>query len=165
MDDSAFLEKKGFLDYLYYSVGGQQFDFFLQYSDKEKDIHSKWRKYSEVCFDFEDWKNRKFIEQANHRQILGNEVVLDLEEKESLPKITKTLDEWGYPYYVYETGSRGFHIHLFLKKKLNEAQKLSIIEYFGTDKQKCHEKTLIALENTPHWKSGKLKKQVGGYGI
>jgi len=159
MNTTSFLEKKGFLDKIYYDWGKQQYDFFLQYSEKDG-INTKWRKYSEVCFDFETTKNHWFIKHCNQRQILLNEIVLDLEEKDSLPKIIKVLKKQKKKFYVYETGSRGYHIHIFSKTSLSEEKKLSIIKLFGADEQKCYDKTLIAMENSPHWKSGKIKKRI-----
>ena len=155
----SFIEKKGWLDYLYYFIGRQQYDFFLQFSEKEG-IKTKWKKYSEVCFDFENSKNRWFIGKCNQRQILPIEVVLDLEEKETINKIVAELKSWNIIFYVYDTGSRGYHINLFFKRELKQKEKLAIIEYFGADTQKSYRKTLIALENSNHWKSGKLKKEV-----
>ena len=154
-----FIKKKGWLDYLYYFVGRQQYDFFLQFSEKEG-IKTKWKKYSEVCFDFENPKNKWFIENCNQRQILPVEVVLDLEEKDSLGGIIEELKSWNVIFYVWDTGSRGYHINLYFKRELNQKQKQAIIEYFGADVQKSYEKTLIALENSKHWKSGKLKTEV-----
>jgi len=151
------MKTKGWLDYLYYKVGKQQTDFFLQYSRKDS-IHTKWEKYSEVCFDFENPRNRWFLEHVNQRQILPNEVVLDLEDKNQLPPITQKLKAWGLVFYVFATSSRGYHINIFFDRELSESEKLSIISNFGADLQKSSNKTLIALEFAKHWKSGQTKE-------
>lgn len=158
--------KKAFLDGLYYKVGKQQFDFFLcgTYKKGEETLFTKWKKYSECIFpvDFDgtsdDWKVQKFFEQINQRQIFPNEVVLDLEEKHQLKPIAEELSNWDVDFKVYSTGSRGYHIHIFFKKEVKN--KLKIIRYFGADEQKADEKTMIALENTPHFKGKGIKKEV-----
>ena len=153
------MDIKSWLDYLYYGVGKQKYDFYIQYSEKEG-IKTKWRKYSEICFDYENPKNKWFLEHANQRQILPIEVVLDLEEKEQLDPVVKKLKEFNLIFYVFATGSRGNHIHLFFKRELSEKEKLQIIKYFGADLQKASKKCLISLEYAPHWKSGQIKQEV-----
>ena len=153
------MEIKQFLNYLFYDFGKQKYDFYLQYSEKEG-IKTKWRKFSEICFDLENPKNKWFIEHVNQRQILPCEIVLDLEEKDQLKPTIEKLKETSAKFYVYETGSRGYHIHIFFNHNLTTIQKEAIIKYFDADIQKAGEKTLIALEYAPHWKSGKLKQEV-----
>jgi len=150
-------EIKCWLDYLFYKVGRQQYDFYLQFSEKDG-IMTKWRKYKDVCFDFENPKNKWFLEHCNQRQILPCEVVLDLEEKGQLEPVLTKLDKFRYTYYVFSTGSRGFHVHVFFNKEITPQEKSRIIAYFGADPQKASSKTLIALEFSKHWKSGKIKQ-------
>jgi len=152
---------KHWLDYLYYEVCKGEFDFYLQYSEKDG-VMTKWKKYSEVCFDFENPKNKWFLSKVNQRQILPCEVVLDLESQEELQPALSKLRSFNLPYYVFSTGSRGFHIHIFFKRKLSSEEKHTIIKYFGADTMKAGDKCLIALEFTPHWKSGKIKELVSG---
>ena len=153
------MNKKEYLDYLFYEVGQQRYDFYLQYS-KENGIKTKWKRYSEVCFDVDKPENKWFIENCNQRQILPCEVVLDLEEKEQLKPILEELKTLDVYYSVYETGSRGYHIHIFFDRDLTTHEKLAIIRHYKADEMKAVEKCLIALENATHWKSGKLKKEV-----
>ena len=150
---------KPWLDFLYYKVGNGQFDFYLQYSEQEG-IKTKWKKYSEVCFDFENPKSQWFLSKVNQRQILPCEVVLDLESQEELQPVLNALNPLGLNLYVYSTGSRGFHIHIFFKQILSSEQKTAIIKHFGADTMKAGDKCLIALEFAPHWKSGKIKQLV-----
>jgi hypothetical protein len=154
------MKKKGWLDYLYYKIGKQNCDFYLQYSEKDG-IKTKWKKYSEACFDYETPKNRWFLERVNQRQILPNEIVLDLEEKSQLPIAKKLLDKFGWTNYIFSTGSRGYHIHIFFDKDLTDDSKKFVIRAFGADMMKAGKKTLIALEYSKHWKSGKEKVMVG----
>ena len=153
------MDKKAFLDYIYYELGKQQYDFYLQCSKQDR-VMTKWRKYSEVCFDCDNPKNKWFIENCNQRQILPCEVVLDFEDMTKLEVTLKELKGLNVYYYSYKTGSRGFHIHIFFNRVLEHFEKLAIIKHFGADEQKAVEKTLIALENAVHWKSGKIKEEL-----
>jgi len=153
------MDKKVFLDYLYYELGKQQYDFYLQCSKKDG-VMTKWRKYSEVCFDCDNPKNKWFIKNCNQRQILPCEVVLDFEDMTKLEQTLTELKGLNVYFYNYTTGSRGFHVHIFFNRVLERSEKLTIIRYFGADEQKAVEKTLIALENALHWKSGKIKQEL-----
>jgi len=156
-------EKKRFLDYLFYEIGKQQYDFELcgTYGDKQ---FTKWKRYSEAIFpiDFDgtskNWKEQNFFSQINQRQILPIEVVLDLEEKSQLKPTIKKLKKWNWNYYVFSTGSRGYHIHLFFEKEINPKEKLWIIQKSGADTQKAGKRCLISLEFAKHWKSGEIKE-------
>ena len=153
------MEKTEFLNYLFYDFGKQQYDFYLQYSEKDG-INTKWKKFSEVFFDPENKKNKWFIDHCNQRQILPIEIVLDLESMEEFKPAIEKLKNFSVKYYCYSTGSRGVHIHLFFNRELITEEKEAIIKYFGADIQKANKKTLIALEFSKHWKSGKIKQEV-----
>lgn len=169
MSKEELKQKKAHLDHLYYDLGQQKFDFELAgtFIGKDGEIgFSKWKKYSECVFpiDFDgsadDWKEASFFKQINQRQILPNEVILDLEEKKSIKSIIKELKLQKVIFYVYATGSKGFHVHIFYKRDLTEKEKLSIIKYYKADEMKAGLRALIALEWAKHWKSGKIKKEV-----
>ena len=151
------MEIRQFLNYLFYDFGKQKYDFELQFNEKDG-IKTKWRKFSQICFDPENSWNKWFLGHVNQRQILPCEIVLDLEEKEQLKPTIEKLKQTSAKFYIYETGSRGYHIHLFFNQDLTKRQKETIIQYFGADIQKAG--GLIALEFAPHWKSGKIKKEV-----
>lgn len=153
------MEIKQFLDYLFYEIGQQRYDFYLQCSEKEG-LKTKWRKYSEICFDYGNPKNKWFIEHCNQRQILPCEIVLDFERKDQLKPAIERLKKFELKYYVYSTGSRGYHIHIFFNRDLTKREKENIIKYFDADIQKAGVKTLIALEHSKHWKSGKIKQEI-----
>ncbi len=163
------MNKKAWLDFLYYDLGKQNFDFELAGTFKQKDGEigfSLWKKYSECAFpiDFDgtadDWKDAAFFEQINQRQILPTEIVLDLEEKEKLPEVIKKLEELKLIYYLFSTGSRGYHVHVFFKEAFSKDEKLKVIKHCGGDEQKDGERCLIACEYAPHWKSSKIKEQI-----
>jgi len=158
------MNKKAILDGVYYGIGKQQYDFYV--CGLYPTFSTKWKKYSEAVFpiDFDgscsDKEQKRFFDLINQRQILPIEIVLDLEEKEQLPKVIEKLRKFKANFKVYSTGSRGYHIHLFFKEELEEEEKGRIINFFQTDSMKAHHKTMIALENTPHWKSNKLKQEI-----
>jgi len=162
-------KKKGVLDKVYYELGKQQVDFHVAgtWTKDGERLFTKWKKYSEAVMpvDFdgtaEDWKDEAYFSQINQRQILPNELVLDLEEPERIKEIVDKLKTLSIDSFsVWKTGSRGFHIHIFSDKPIKETTKEFITQTLGTDVQKCSEKCLIALENCPHWKTGKPKTDV-----
>lgn len=169
MNKEELKQKKAYLDFLYYNLGEQNYDFELAGTFKQKDGEigfSKWKKYSECIFpcDFDgsadDWKEAAFFRQINQRQILPIEVVLDLEDKNQLPEVIKKLKKLGLIYYIFDTGSRGYHAHLYFNEEVEQGKKLAIIKYFGCDEQKDGNRVLIALEWANHWKSNKIKQEV-----
>jgi len=154
------MNKKEILDNLFYNIGKQNFNFELTHLELDPAKNHKWRKYSELCFDSEDSKNQWFVDQANNRTILGNEIVLDLEEPERFDEVlTGVKKEFKY-YSAYKTGSRGNHIHLFFNRKIESYEKLKIIKNFKCDEQKATDRCMIALELSPHWKTGNPKELI-----
>lgn len=143
-------------------------NFKVAYSfrDKEGDHHfSKHRSILE-CMET-DW-GIKFLQKANHRQILPIELVLDLDEKPTLKKINHICDELDKlecVYYCYSTGSKGYHIHIFdydlinnQHAKTNRRNSFNVL--FGCDELKNSERVMIAMENKPHWKTGNKKTRI-----
>jgi len=104
--------------------------------------------------------DEKFLSKVNNRKILKNEIVLDIEEPERFEEIFKQVKKDFEFYSAYKTGSKGNHIHLWFNEKLTPEEKKFIIQKYGTDEQKASERCMIALENCPHWKTGKLKTLV-----
>jgi predicted nuclease of restriction endonuclease-like RecB superfamily len=96
-------------------------------------------------------------------------LVLDIEDKESYKKIIIEIrklfkDCRGIHYSCYDTGSRGVHIHIDTPITLTKETKDFFCKKYGTDIAKISGKTMIALENTPHWKTGKIKTLIEEYG-
>jgi len=124
------------------------------------------------------WHNPKEfwrLDQANNRTLYPCEIVLDIdpvssETPEQIAKrfydIANTLIEEGYEFYAYHSGSRGFHIHLIFPDLVLEDESFrrelrkNFIKAFGCDMMKSSEQSMIALEFTPHWKTGKPKQLV-----
>ena len=162
------MNKKSWLDFLFYKIGEQKYDFYLSGLWKNKGVtqSTKWKRFSECVFliDYnetcEDWKAKKFFDGINQRQILPCEIVLDLESKSNLNKIIQKLQKLKLNFYVFDTKSHGVHIHIFFSKDLNHKEKEKVISHFGADMQKASEKTMIALEFSKHWKSNKLKELI-----
>lgn len=146
-------EKKKFLDKLFYQVGKQQYDFELCCLSKDK-AKSKWRKYLDVQAD------DRFLEKANNRTILPIEIVIDVEDMERLNEASMKVKSLFSFYAIYKTGSRGFHVHLFFDREVPKEEKLKIIKMFEADGQKATERTMIALENCPHWKTNNPKELI-----
>lgn len=152
------MNKKSWLDKLFYQIGKQQYDFYLSglYKTDNNVKATKWKKFSEVVFsvDFgEDWK----LNWVNQRQILPNEIVLDIERKTQLQDTINKLKKLHLSFYIFSAG-KGFHVHIFFSEAISTRDKLLVTEYFGADSMKSNEKSLIALEFSPHWKSGKIKE-------
>lgn len=154
------MNKKIWLDKLFYDIGKQQYDFKICGLKKvdDKIIPSRWYKFSELIFPLEPWEDYK-ISFINQRQTLPIEVVLDLEEKEKLSIILQELKKMNLIFYVFFTGSRGYHIHIFFSKEISDEDRLNIINFFGADPQ-INSTHMIALEYAPHWKSGKIKEEI-----
>jgi len=157
------MNKKEWLDYLYYDLGKQHYDYELcglQLNEDGSVTSTKWKKYSEVVFPIdidEQWK----LNHINNRTIFPFEIVLDIEEKEKLPQVMKKLEEENLKNFkLFETGSRGYHIHVFFNENLNEDDKRRYVSYFGADITKAGKRVMIALEYCPHWKTGKIKEEI-----
>lgn len=74
--------------------------------------------------------------------------------------IISELEKQELFYQAHETGSRGYHISLIYNRNLSSREKLEIIKRFNCDTQKANKRVMIALENCPHYKTGKPKKLI-----
>ena len=161
-------KKSEILRDLYYNKGkqGTNFRIFHNYMEKGQKMFSKWVYYLDATIDD--------IKKATHRTLLINEVVLDFDPNpsESFEDLTIRVknvckDLWfkRMDYVCYYTGSRGYHVHLYLKrmffmnKENRRSFRVNIARFYGSELQKNSEGTGIALENVPHWKSGKKKER------
>ena len=104
--------------------------------------------------------------RANLRTLYSCEIVLDIENPSRLPEIEEKLKKEGIWYDIWETGSRGYHIHIEFSnlntypiEDRNLIRKI-VIEYFGCDLSKASENTFIAVEGKPHFKTGKKKRYI-----
>ena len=162
------MNKNSILGNLYYYKGKQNTNFRIFYNykvDNEKRF-SKWVHYLDA--------EEKDINKATHRTILNNEVVLDFDPEKNqtleelkliVLKVTDDLKSKNIEYECYSTGSRGFHIHIFIYEMFSMTKnerydfRLKLISHYGAEKLKANDNSPIALENIPHWKSGKIKQR------
>jgi len=117
------------------------------------------------------WPHEKIItdltpeefKQFNLRKQLPNEILLDLEEKWQLDGVLKKLEDKKWSYVVWETGSRGYHISVKFSNleeqplELRNRIRKYIINYFQTDEKMARENQWMAMELTPHFKTGNRK--------
>lgn len=108
----------------------------------------------------------KFLGVANCRQILNSEIILDIDEDASekrMNDICDELDNYGFFYKAYFTGSKGYHIHIFenslMKYSHVSRQKIRgyLISKFKCDPHMASDNVVIALEDTEHFKTGQAK--------
>jgi len=162
------MNKKVWLDYLYYKVGKQYTNFSLTSTIKKgEDIYfSKWKTYLEAQ------ENPYLLFKANQRTLLANEIVLECDGTiEQYHNIIKSLKQANFRFYAYATKeNRCKHIHLFfgtdflnLSKDQRERYSLMMIRKYQCDPQVKGERHMVALEFCPHWKTGQ-KKEVVAYG-
>lgn len=118
-----------------------------------------------------NWTNEKIIKELNQkekddfnlRKQFDDEITLDLEEPYRLSEVISKLKDKNYSYEVWETGSRGFHISLRfsniknLELELKDRVRKYVIDYFNTDLRLAKQSQWLALEYTPHFKTGNIK--------
>jgi hypothetical protein len=169
------MNRNEIINWLYYEIGKQPESFKLSYSylkDSEH-IFTKHSEFLELLEERNMWK----LEKVNHRSVLKNELVLDIDTKDKeeahalMLKITDKLKQFDVPFKCYFTGSKGYHIHsyknswLFCSKEKREFEKSAIIKTLNCDGMKSYDKNMIAIEETPHWKTGNKKELVMEYGL
>lgn len=144
-------------------------DFKVATSWKNAQGEVLWSKHRSVMQLWQDEDGLRFLQRVTHRQILTQEIVLDFDTQESLTKIREAMEYLkemkGITFKLFETGSKGYHIHIFFKTddlnpKIRKRAKEMLCERFLCDLHKANDNVMIALENVPHWKSGKLKREV-----
>lgn len=134
----------------------------------------RWSKHSSVL---DAWQRGEWwrFDTANNRQIFKPEIVLDFDQKQNenreelqsrFESVLAVLHRQGYIFHAYHTGSKGFHVHLIFPELLFrttqqcKAIRHSLIKKFDCDPMKASENTMIALEHTPHWRTGRPKKLI-----
>jgi len=135
-----------------------------------------WTRHSKVIDLWSTEDGLWLLKHVNHRSIMKCELIFDIEYEFKdtifppnhyygfkLDQIYTALDKTGLPYKSYSTGSRGYHVHVFIRKlaylrrRTREQLRETVIDEFGCDMQKYNDKCMIALEDAPHWKTGNLK--------
>jgi len=128
-----------------------------------------WSKHRSVMKCWESERGLNFLDVVNHRQIMPAEIVIDIDEKPTLKRfngLCDFLDIMKIKYYGYDTGSKGYHIHIwdkklttsrFSKKELRQTILQDIIK-IKVDMQLKSGNHMVAIENMPHWKTGNKKR-------
>ena len=148
------------LDYLFYQVGKQVTNFRVTHT-YEHDGHIKFSKW----IPYLDAQGTEKLLKANQRELLKNEIVLDLDTDEGdYDELIKTLKKEGYKFYAFQTlDCRARHIHLFfdglskLKKQQREEIRENFIKYYNCDTQLRSDKHVIPIEYALHWKTNETK--------
>lgn len=160
-----YLIKKKWLDHMYYVVA-RQTPIFLQIH-QYKGYCSKWRPYLEVI------ENQKFVVNANHRTVLFNEIALDFDGEEAELLYNDTLEYLqtnpDFTHFRAFQGCKHIHIYynpMFYMSSSERAKfRAKVIYFFSGDMAKKVDRNMIALENTPHWKRGDIKKLYAQKGV
>lgn len=127
---------------------------------------SKRQYVNKLC---ESDKGINFLNKVNCRQVLPCEIILDIDDNisvERMNKICDELDSYGFSYKAYTTGSKGYHIHIFEDGLVDYSEKARhkirhyLISRFECDPQIASGNVLIAIEDVPHFKTGKPKTLV-----
>ena len=177
----VFPSKWSWLCKLYYETGKQTTDFQLQIAMKDANGEQMWsrRKSFLTVHTLED---TKWIQRANNRTTLNNEVILDYDRVILPEDVMKDLHVLSaityckkkhYRYAVYHTGSKGVHVHIYIddlfrmspydRKRYREQLiarfrgDIGLKPNFSGDYQKASDNVPIALEFVPHWKIGRPK--------
>lgn len=152
------MDKKEYLDLLYNKFGDFEVAALTYSRAGSVNKFGRWLSYSKIKH-----QNKDFIDLINSRTIFNVEVVLDLEDKNRFPDVIKKLNEDKLNYYAFYSGSRGYHIHLFFPElknydsEMRKSIRKKIIERYNCDLNKVADRTMIALENFPHYKTGRPK--------
>ena len=102
-------------------------------------------------------------EQFNLRKQFPNELILDIEEKYMIEEIKRKLQDKKWTYTMWNTGSRGYHISVTFQNlssqpvELRDRIRRFYIEQFETDLKLAKQSQWLALEWTPHFKTGNVK--------
>ena len=152
-------------------------DFYITNSFRGEDEELHWFKHRSIIECWESEKGLWFLSKATHRTCLKCEIVLDMDEDISLLRLNRICDslekKYNFQYKAYSTGSKGYHIHILVPEMIHETydkrkkMRLSLIGKttgWDMDGLKISEKSMIAIENIPHWKTGNIKTLVREYG-
>ncbi len=130
------------------------------------------RKFTKRKGVMELWGSEKgieFLNKVNCRQVLPCEIILDMDNDisvERLNNICDDLDNYGFNYEAYSTGSKGYHIHIFEDELIKYSEKARHeIRHYLISKHNCDGhiasgNVLIAIENMAHFKTGNKKTLV-----
>ena len=152
-------------DWLHYLQNNLGFnDLQIQGSKTNKEGEITWYKRYNFLSLVEDESKHWLINEATHRNILDIEIVFDIDEEPILETAQKIMKKYSkHNPICYFTGSKSYHIHIFLhklrgNKQLQQDRKI-ILKNNNADQQKTGN-NMIAIEGAKHYKSGKPKIEV-----
>lgn len=149
------LNTRTFLDFLDYKFG----NIIVTCVRFEDGILKQSPKYRWM-----DFRHESFSEKVKHREQLPFEIILECDNGQH-KSVIKFLRENKLAYLDFES-NRGHHIHTYwcglqeLSRQEREKMREELISMLRTDICLKSDKHTIALEFTPHWKSGKTKKLI-----
>lgn len=135
-----------------------------------------WKKYTErtiapceVVLDYDGFTCKRCKSEVNeltcpicHRKYTKMQFKRNM--KIMINSVIKQLDDENYKYRLYETGGRGYHIHMifpmlnFCEGRIRQQAKTDIIKKFNGELMKATNRVMITMEGSKHRKSGKPKK-------
>lgn len=175
---STVREKRNFLDFMNNSFNYRSETGNLEVSCLSKEGGTKWASWWDVR------KNWFYIQKCNQMLIPIQFIVIDIDTnvKGNLKLAKSYLKEMNFPHLVWETGSKGFHIDVFLpsilhasrynlkkNSKVPEVERTEqeiqnireyLIKKLNGDLAKKTSRTLIAMPGEKHWKTGNKKRAV-----
>lgn len=103
------------------------------------------------------------LEEVNLRKTRPNEIIFDIEDPKLLHILRNQFDLRQWNYEVWQTGSRGYHVSVLfdnladLELELRNRIRKHLIKEYNTDEALSKESHFLALEYTPHFKTGNEK--------
>jgi hypothetical protein len=166
--------KIGYLQELANTYG----DFKVARGWKDTTEEIKWTKHRSVLECWQSVEGLTFLKESNNRQGLPNEIRIDIDAGERTPEEVRkqfddacdALDTIHLHYLGFSSGSRGYHIHLFLfdpgkDKNIMRTAKENLIRLLGGELLKVNESPMLTLEWSPNNKTGKPKIPIRGDAI
>jgi hypothetical protein len=107
--------------------------------------------------------NSEELKTVNLRKTRPNEIIFDVEDKISANIIKAKIENYQWSYEMWWTGSRGYHFSVLftnldsLDLELRNRLRKYYISELKTDEALAKESQFIALEYTPHFKTGDVK--------
>jgi hypothetical protein len=152
---------------LYYGIGKQS-PLQLCYTCTDADGEKRFGKW--LDFEFVQ-QYPEYLKIANNRTIFPHELVIDIDPgkvdlRMRLYRTIRRLDWCDATYAVWHTGSRGYHIHMLFPElecmydRERTRLKRRLLVALGGEWGKCSPRCMTALENRPHWKTGRMKTLV-----
>lgn len=159
------MDKKAWLDHLFYDIGRQATDFWLT---------GAWMQGGEVHFS--KWvsclatqENVRLLNGLNQRTALYNETILEYDGSWcNYMELIRQLREDGVAFLAYATPQhRSCHIHTYwddslilMSRQDRQAFRQKVIARYGCDSALSSDRHMVALEGCPHWKTGQIKRLI-----